>query len=144
MGRDEQAKLGFTSDELQLPKATVAPPPAPSTLRSSRPILDETGLARCEAAAREVIALDGCTAVAVIHEQTSTVIHGAAEPLVWTLGAALEGLDDARADVFACTTDRCHLARRLGADCFVYASFDLAATSLALARRSFASALERL
>ena len=71
------------------------------------------------------------------------MLHGAAEPLAWTLGAALDGLEDARADVFACSADRAHLARRLGDECFVYAAFDLQATSLALARRSFATALDR-
>jgi hypothetical protein len=140
---DEGAKLGFTTEELTLDPRTMMPPPRPAFESASQPLLDADAIAQCDVAVRDVRGLDGCIRVAVIHESTSTVVHGEVEPLAWTLGAALDGLDDVRADVFACSADRAHLARRLGDECFVYASFDLSATSLALARRSFATALDR-
>lgn len=140
---EERAKLGFTTEELKLDNRTMMPPPRPAIPAVSQPLLQPEAVAQCEVAARDVRVIDGCIRVAVIHESTSTVVHGDAEPLAWTLGAALDGLDDTRADVFACSAQRCHLARRLDDECFVYAAFDLQATSLALARRSFATALDR-
>jgi hypothetical protein len=58
------------------------------------------------------------------------------------LGATLDELGDTAADALACSDRRAHVARRLPGHggCFVYAVFDLGATTLAWARRNVADA----
>lgn len=141
------AKLGFKTEELRRMPGTLPPPR--HHVPSARGSLDANLRARCERVAREAHAAEGCLGAAALHFGVVPVVAASGETdrltLAWSLGAALDALDDPAADVFASCGDRCHLARRIAGapECVLYATFDLQTTSLALARRTLAAIAER-
>lgn len=140
-------QVAFELQELSPAPRTVPPPGLGGP--SGSIVVHPEMVARADAIVAELRALTGCAAAAVFHTGAASVVSAAAEDDVlsigWTLGAALEVLDDARADVFASNADRCHVARRLAGapDCFAFAIFDLATTSLAMGRLGVAAIVER-
>ena len=139
----ETPRLGFTSEELGVSRATV-PPRGQALRRVPGPVPSAEQVARVDAVVREVLTIDGCVAAAGLHYGAAAIVSWAGDAerltLAWTLGAALDELADSGADVLACSANCCHLARSIPAerDCFVYGAFDLSGTSVALARRSLA------
>lgn len=144
----EPSPVGYTREELDVPRATLFPPPPPSS-RGSRPSFDAERLSLLGRVAQDVFGVGGCVSAAVLHYGSATVVSAAGETsapsLAWSLGAALHELEDTAADAMLCSGDRCHLARRIAGSegCFVYAAFDLATTSIALARLSVGTAAAR-
>lgn len=130
--------VGFTTDELGLSR-TIAPPA--DGVPTSLPTQDT---ARFDALTRSALAVDGCTSAVVLHYGSATVLSRAGDPgvlpLSWGLGSTLHLLVEDRADAIVCSGERALFARRLPEDgsYFVCVEFDLAATSLALARMSVA------